>query len=163
MIKNNQVGFTLIELLVTISIIGLLSTMAVVALGSAREKARDAKRVSDLKSLSNLIEMGRADLGDDAAIVDCDGQYAASTLCTGGELGTQTANFTDPAGVAPCEGFGGTPSIGACAYSISSANGSSDATYGDYQVCAYLENGSGAFGSGLLHIGTGGVLATGCQ
>ena len=163
MIKNNQVGFTLIELLVTISIIGLLSTMAVVALGSAREKARDAKRVSDLKSLSNLIEMGRADLGDDAAIVDCEGQYADTTLCTGGELGTQTNNFKDPAGLVPCEGFSGSQSSNVCAYSISASNGSSDATYGDYQICAYLENGSGSFDKGLINVGVGGVLHADCQ
>jgi type II secretion system protein G len=53
----NKKGFTLIELLVVIAIIGLLSTLAVVALGSAREKARDSKRLSDLKQTQTALEL----------------------------------------------------------------------------------------------------------
>ena len=55
--KNNQKGFTLIELLVVIAIIGLLSTMAVVALNNARQKSRDAKRVADVKQIQTALEM----------------------------------------------------------------------------------------------------------
>lgn len=53
----NKRGFTLIELLVVIAIIGLLSTLAVVALGSARLKARDSKRMSDLKQVQTALEL----------------------------------------------------------------------------------------------------------
>lgn len=55
--KNNKKGFTLIELLVVIAIIGLLSTLAVVSLNSARIKARDARRQSDLKQISTAMEL----------------------------------------------------------------------------------------------------------
>ncbi|HBU06665.1 MAG TPA: hypothetical protein DEB09_01115 [Candidatus Magasanikbacteria bacterium] len=59
----NKKGFTLIELLVVIAIIGLLSTLAVVALGSAREKARDSKRLSDLKQVQTALELNYTDNG----------------------------------------------------------------------------------------------------
>ncbi|OGF31319.1 hypothetical protein A3H09_03530, partial [Candidatus Falkowbacteria bacterium RIFCSPLOWO2_12_FULL_45_13] len=54
---RKQKGFTLIELLVVIAIIGLLSTLAVVALNNARMKSRDAKRVSDIKQIQTALEL----------------------------------------------------------------------------------------------------------
>jgi len=56
--KRSQSGFTLIELLVVIAIIGLLSTLAVVALNSARQRSRDAKRVSDIRQIQTALELG---------------------------------------------------------------------------------------------------------
>ncbi len=54
---NKQKGFTLIELLVVIAIIGLLSTLAVISLNNARQKSRDAKRVSDIKQIQTALEL----------------------------------------------------------------------------------------------------------
>jgi len=50
-------AFTLVELLVVVAIIGLLSTLSVVALNSARAKARDSRRLSDIKQLRTALDM----------------------------------------------------------------------------------------------------------
>lgn len=54
---QNKKGFTLIELLIVIAIIGLLATLAIVSLTTAQQKARDTKRVADLKQLQNAVEL----------------------------------------------------------------------------------------------------------
>ncbi len=57
MFKNkNQKGFTLLELLVVIGIIGLLASIIVVNLTGARRRARDVKRVADIRTLQTANE-----------------------------------------------------------------------------------------------------------
>lgn len=53
---RNKKGFTLIELLVVIGIIVFLFVIGVIALGSAREQARDSKRLSDLRAVQAHLE-----------------------------------------------------------------------------------------------------------
>lgn len=60
---TNRKGFTLIELLVVIAIIGILSTLAIVALGNARARSRDAKRVSDIRQITSALELYYNDQG----------------------------------------------------------------------------------------------------
>jgi len=50
-------GFTLIELLVVIAIIALLTSIALIAFMSARQKSRDAKRISDMTQMNNALEL----------------------------------------------------------------------------------------------------------
>jgi prepilin-type N-terminal cleavage/methylation domain-containing protein len=54
-------GFTLVELLVVISIIGLLAGIILVAFNSARMKARDAERKSDISQINRLIQVELVD------------------------------------------------------------------------------------------------------
>jgi prepilin-type N-terminal cleavage/methylation domain-containing protein len=66
MIKKNHYagGFTLIEMLIVIAIIGILSTVALVALGPSRNKAKDARIVSDMNQVSTVMEtLFNADTG----------------------------------------------------------------------------------------------------
>jgi prepilin-type N-terminal cleavage/methylation domain-containing protein len=60
--KNNR-GFTLIELLVVVAIISLLSSVVMASLNTARAKARDAKRFSDLHQIQTALEMYYNDHG----------------------------------------------------------------------------------------------------
>lgn len=50
-------GFTLIELLVVIAIIGILSSVVLASLSSARARGRDAVRQSDVRQLQNALEL----------------------------------------------------------------------------------------------------------
>jgi prepilin-type N-terminal cleavage/methylation domain-containing protein len=96
--KQNKKGFTLIELLVVIAIIGLLSTLAVVALNNARQKSRDAKRVADVKQMQTAMEL---------FYNDCNGypvQNVAALITTALSAGTS-------AGGDNCDGGAGEPTI----------------------------------------------------
>ncbi len=80
--KKNYKGFTLIELLVVIAIIGLLSTLAVVALNNARLKSRDARRVADVKQIQTALELYFNDEGAYPSAVDTTGGSIAGTDVT---------------------------------------------------------------------------------
>lgn len=55
--RNTKRGFTLIELLVVIAIIGILSSVVLASLNTARKKGRDARRIADLKQLQLALEL----------------------------------------------------------------------------------------------------------
>ena len=55
--KKLKSGFTLIELLVVIAIIGILASIVVASLNSARMKARDTRRIADLRQIQIALEL----------------------------------------------------------------------------------------------------------
>ncbi len=54
-------GFTLIELLVVISIIGMLASVVLVSLQGAKNKARDARLILEVRELQKALELYRLD------------------------------------------------------------------------------------------------------
>ena len=76
---TKEKGFTLIELLVVIAIIGLLSTLSVVALNNAREKARNARRVADIKQVQTALELYYNDNNIYPSSVNFDGTSSIAT------------------------------------------------------------------------------------
>lgn len=56
-------GFTLIELLVVIAIIGMLSSVVLATLSTARAKSRDVRRVRDMREIQKALELYADDHG----------------------------------------------------------------------------------------------------
>jgi prepilin-type N-terminal cleavage/methylation domain-containing protein len=55
--NNAKKGFTLIELLVVIAIIGILTTIVVASLNTARVKSRDTGRVQAVRQVRNALQV----------------------------------------------------------------------------------------------------------
>lgn len=63
LINRTYKGFTLIELLVVIAIIGLLATIVAAPVSTARKKAKDTKKVAEIKAIQQALEQFANDNG----------------------------------------------------------------------------------------------------
>lgn len=163
---SSEKGFTLIELLVVIAIIGILSTVVLTSLSSARKKGRDARRMEDLKSIANAIAISHNG-SSPSAIAGCTGSASkAVETCT---AGPDLTAFIDPgvaSGAAVCAKSGNTA---ACNYVIGKATPTglaADPTTENWEVCAYLEAGGGPRSDpGTVQVSsvTNGTVKIGCD
>ena len=93
-------SFTLIELLVVIGIIGILSSIVLVSLNSAKARARDAKRKHDLVQFRSALEMYYIDHG--SYPLPYPGAYSGvSTVPCGPANGTTSGPNAYIAGLTP--------------------------------------------------------------
>lgn len=134
-----QKGFTLIELLVVIAIIGILSSVVLASLNSARVKARDVTIKSNLK---NAISQGELFYNTNTASPN-----SYTNICTDGMVG-------------------GAKAIGAFVLAAAKANGLSTYTSGNgtstTATCNSNAN-SWAAEVPLINIGTSGTGSIACN
>lgn len=74
--NKSKSGFTIIELLVVIIVIGILATISVISYSSAQSRARDARRKTDITTISKAMELYYSDHG----------QYPTPTANTGSSI-----------------------------------------------------------------------------
>ncbi len=132
-------GFTLIELLIVIAIIGILASLILTNLTAVRERARDARRKSDLSSLQQSLRLYYNDASQfptsdtSYRIVGCGTIAAPSTCSWGGTFSTSTNTYMNSLPTDPASSTGNTIS-----YQYYRVNGDS------YLIVATLENPSDA-------------------
>lgn len=127
-------GFTLIELLVVIAIIGILSTVVLGAVNTARQKGRDAKRLEDMKSIANAIAVQQTGIHP-FVLTGCTTAGSLVSACT---PAATFLPFKDPDTNLASTACALPPAAG-CTYTVMNAA----ATTETYVVCTYLETGGG--------------------
>ncbi len=103
MIKNKS-GFTFIELLVVITIIGIIFSSGVVAYSAITVRSRNTRRISDVESIRQSLEMCRSLTGkypDSSSVYQSDVSNSVLTCTVGGVPGAQLMSKT-PVDPKPC-------------------------------------------------------------
>lgn len=142
---NNQLtakGFTLIELLVVIAIIGLLSSVIIAPISSARVKARDARRIADLKQIRIALALYYDDFGyyppSDCGW-DCNGYRVSYSASSWNALAADLAPYIGKLGVDPLNS-GGCPPWSAGCYTYAYGNVGRNTQREQYDLTAQLES-----------------------
>jgi len=69
-IKSLICGFTLVELLVVVAIIGIIVGIVMGNINTAKQKANDARRMSDIKSIQNALGLYQTGKGQYPFMMD---------------------------------------------------------------------------------------------
>ena len=150
MSNRKERGFTLIELLVVIAIIGILSSVVLASLNSARKKGRDARRISDIKQLQLALEL----YYDSSS-----SSYPAGTV-----YATALAGLTPTyISTLPTDPTNSAPSVYTYASANSDGTACSTAPCASYVLKAVIEGGAAAVPSGDVDGNWAALGATACD
>ncbi|MEK7648542.1 MAG: prepilin-type N-terminal cleavage/methylation domain-containing protein [Patescibacteria group bacterium] len=141
-------GFTLVELLVVVAIIGLMAGIATVSVNSVRSKARDARRVADIKQIQNALELYYSDSGT----------YPAAEVAKIGEgsgVAISNLGFTTAVGVGDSVYLNPVPKDPASTQSY--VYPTPAAPTKDYIIEFVLETGTGTMEKGTYQATSGGM------
>ena len=134
--KQGKKGFTLIELLVVIAIIGILSSIVLVSLTAARSKARDARRIVDVRTIQLALEQY---YGENLVYPTSAYSTSAKGLNETGKAIYLATVPTDPNSSVACVTSGTTAGKQASCYIYVALSASGGATCDQYHLGATLE------------------------
>lgn len=115
-VSSNQKGFTIVELLVVIVVIAIIAAVSIVAYNGIQARSHDAKRLSDMKSIINALEMQKAATntypspvysngtsmgGWEISSFESSGEFIASLKSYGFSAGTPVDPVNNAAGASP--------------------------------------------------------------
>ena len=63
--KKKQAGFTIVELLIVIVVIAILAAITIVAYNGVQQRARDARRATDLSNIAKALQRWSIETGQD--------------------------------------------------------------------------------------------------
>ncbi|MBU6231871.1 MAG: type II secretion system protein [Patescibacteria group bacterium] len=125
--KKYTKGFTLIELLVVIAIIGILASVVLVSLGSARNKGSDAKIQEQMAAIRNAAELFYSSNGSSYAGVatvtssDTSGLYNLTKVASNWPNGQLPTVYSSQTGYVASEPLVSNTNLHACVDSSGAA------------------------------------------
>lgn len=84
--KKTTRGFTIVELLIVIVVIAILAAISVVAYNGIQQRARDAQRENDIRTIVKALELYYID----------NGMYPSSSCSSGCSINTAWSTSVDP-------------------------------------------------------------------
>jgi prepilin-type N-terminal cleavage/methylation domain-containing protein len=177
-----QKGFTLVELLVAIGIIGILSSIAVVSVSNVRAKARDAKRLADVKQIQTALEAylndmgkypqtstnGTTAIGKTSVTTDTDMDKLCNTTAGFSSAACAETTYLNPVPGNPTPHAGDTATI-KDEYLYRSKDNATPAvdctadtqTCASYSIIFKLESGAGTYAKGMYEANENGIVSKG--
>jgi type IV pilus assembly protein PilA len=137
--RNQEKGFTIVELLIVIVVIGILALLVITTYSGIQQKARNAKRQSDMQALQTQLEAFYSQNGYYPSLTDMNSQ----TWLAANMKSLDQEALIDPSNTSSSKTLVAAPVAKSYAYAVSNSAGTScesdDTTCAQYTVTATYE------------------------